>query len=245
MTPDSPQSREALRNELSGIKPAPALPTGSKLPAIELQKPITVTMRHNDRCPALRSQECTCAANLEALTKLKPLERRTCEWVEVIPVPQSIDKATGKLIAAHELRKPHKVELWKVDNGRVVERTVPAVTGSITAKPILRRIQEPPRWVCTSCGWAGRGSDVSHRCDKTAVALATRQQTIAEMLTREQRFSGAYRLVVWRDQEQKYHLAEEYIENGQVVKTIALHDTESYDEFEGVILSELVDRFSL
>lgn len=238
---DAEKSRDALRQELSGGKPPPA---AAVKPAVALQTPITVTMKHNDRCPALRGHECACASNLEALTKLKPLDRVTQEWIEIIPVAETVD-AAGKRHPAHELRKPHKVELWKVDAGRWVEKTVPAVTGSLTAKPILRRIQEPARWVCTTCGWAGRGSDVSHRCDKTAVALATRQQTVAEMLTREQRFSGAYRLVLWRDQEQRYHLAEEFVENGQVVKTVLLHGTESYDEFEGVILGELVDRFSL
>lgn len=241
---DAEKARDSLRQELSGQKPPPpVLPTGSK-PVVALQMPVTVTLKHNDRCPAIRGYECACASNLEALTKLKPLDRVTCEWVEVTPVPAKVD-AKGKISPAHELRKAHKVELWKVDAGRWVEKTVPSVTGSLTAKPMLKRIQEPPRWVCTTCGWAGRGSDVSHRCDKTAVALATRQQTVAEMLTREQRFSGAYRLVLWRDQDQKYHLAEEYIDNGQVVKTVVLHGTESYDEFEGVILGELVDRFSL
>lgn len=241
---DAEKSRDALRRELSGQPPPAALPTTSAKPAIAVQQPITVTMKHNDRCPALRGSECACLANLEAITKLKPLDRVTQEWVEVIPVPESVD-AKGKRVPAHELRKQHKVELWKVDGGRWVEKSVPAVTGSLTAKPIMRRLQEPPRWVCTACGWAGRGSDVSHRCDKTAVALATRQQTIAEMLTREQRFSGAYRLVMWRDQDQKYHLAEEFIEQGQVVKTVELFGTESWDEFEGVILGETVDRFSL
>lgn len=241
---DAEKSRDALRRELSGQKPPALLPTISPKPTVALQQPITVTMKHNDRCPGLRGHECACAANLEALTKLKPLERVVQEWVEITPVPQSVD-AKGKVVAPHELRKPHRIELWRVDNGRWVEKMVPAVTGSLTAKPIRKNVQEPPRWVCTSCGWAGRGSQVSHRCDKTAVALATRQQTIAEMLTPEQRFSGAYRLVLWRDQEQRYHIAEEFIDNGQVVKTIVLHGTESYDEFEGVILGELVDRFSL
>jgi hypothetical protein len=242
---DAEKSRDALRRELSGGQqpPAPVLPTGSK-PPVAIQQPITVTMKHNDRCPALRGHECACAANLEALAKLKPLERVTQEWVEIFPVPETVD-ATGKRVAAHQLQKPHKVELWKVDAGRWVEKTVPAVTGSLTAKPLRKNVQEPPRWVCTTCGWAGRGSNVSHRCDKTAVALATRQLTIAEMLTREQRFSGAYRLVLWRDQDQKYHLAEEFVDQGQVVKTVELYGTESWDEFEGVILAETVDRFSL
>lgn len=241
---EAEKSRDSLRRELTPGQQPPVLPAISAKPVVPLSPPLTVTMKHSDRCPGLRGHECACAANLESLAKLKPLDRVTQEWVEVIPVPETVD-AKGVRSPAHELRKPHKVELWKVDVGRWVEKLVPAVTGSLTAKPILRRVQEPARWICTTCGWAGRGSDVSHRCDKTAVSLATRQLTIAEMLTREQRFSGAYRLVLWRDQDQKYHLAEEYIEQGQVVKTVALHGTESYDEFEGVILGELVDRFSL
>lgn len=245
MSNNEPQSRAALRTELSGRPPAqPSAPVSK--PAIEVQRPIMVSMKHNDRCPALRGHECACAWNLEWLTttKVKPLDRLTQEWVEIIPVPQTVD-AKGKVVAAHQLNRPHKVELWKVDTGRTRLVMKPAVTGSLTAKPIQTTVKDPERWVCTACGWAGRGSNVSHRCDKAAVAQATRQQTVAEMLTREQRFSGAYRIVVWRDQDQKYHLAEEYIEAGQVVKTVELHATESWDEFEGVILGEMVDRFSL
>lgn len=247
MTTEAEKSRAALRDELSGNPPALPPPSSAiTRPAVELQKPITITKKHSDRCPELRGQECACAANLVWLGSgaVKPLERVTQEWVESIPVREAVD-AKGVRTPAHTLTKPHKIELWKVDAGRTRLVMKPAVTGSLTAKPIQTSVRDPERWVCTACGWAGRGSNPSHRCDKTAVALATRQQTVAEMLTREQRFSGAYRLVTWRDQNQKYHLAEEFVEDGQVVKTVLLFSTESWDELEGAYLGEMVDRFSL
>lgn len=239
------KSREALRAELGGIAPPPA-PAAIRKPAVAMQRPEVVTLKHNDRCPALRDDECTCASNLQWLVEknIEPLERKEQVWTETVEHKAKLDGRGNVVEAARTEQVEKRIELWKVDKGRPIIKTIPAVTGSATSGQIRKPVQLPPRWVCTGCGWAVRGSNVSHRCDKAAVALATRQQTIAELLTTEQRFGGGYRLIIWRDQDQKYHVGEEYVEDGRVVKIVELSATESYDEMEGVLLNEFVERFS-
>lgn len=244
------KSREALRAELGGIAPPPA-PAAIRKPVVAIQKPEVVTLKHNDRCPALRGTEaqgfeCTCAANLQWLVEknIEPLERKKQSWVEPVRHAAEVDDRGNVKTPAREEQVEHVVELWRVDKGRAITKQIPAVTGSTGGRQITKQELLPPRWVCTSCGWAVRGSHVSHRCDKAAVALATRQQSISELLTRSQRFSGEYRLIIWRDQDQRYHVGEEFVEEGFVVKIVELAATESYDEMEGVLLNEFVERFS-
>lgn len=242
----SEESREKLRRELGGGMESAVVPVvRAPISPPVLHKPLTVTLKHNDRCPALRNDECTCAANLQWLADsgTKAIEVKVQEWVEVIEHRESVD-AKGKVTPRHTTEIPHRIELWKVDGGKSILKMVPAVTGSTGGRQLEQRQQLPPRWVCTSCGWACRGSAVSHRCDKAAVSLATRQQTLAELLTPEQRFNGQYRLIIWRDQDQKYHVGEEFIEEGRVVKAVTLWTGELYDEMEGVLCNEIVERFA-
>lgn len=236
----SEESREALRKELGG-KTITA-PAAVIVPPVKVEQPELATQQHSDRCAKIRGGECNCAANLETLAELTPLERSVQKHVEWVDVPSRVEN--GKVIPASKRPVEHTIELWRVDDGKDHTRTIPHPSGSPKAPPFPITERLPPRWICTKCGWGGRGSNVRHRCDKTASSLATRQKSISEMLTREQRFSGAYRLVMWRDQDQKYHLAEELVEAGKVVKTVELYADEGYDVFEGILLNETVDKFS-
>lgn len=226
-----PNTREELRRELGGAPPADkAAP--QKVERVVPEKPKTVHLKHHDACPGLRNKECTCEANLVWLAEsgVKPLERITQTWVET-------EVVDGKKMAV-----PRTVELWRVDAGREHRTTVPGP--SVTQKSLPKTIHLPPRWVCTACGWAGRGSEVSHRCDKAAVTRAARVASIASQLTPEQRVSGAYRLVIWQDTDLIYHLAEEYTVEGKVQALVEIDSDGSYSVIEGALLSAVVDRFA-
>jgi hypothetical protein len=225
--------RENLRRELGGGgPPQPAEKPAPKVERVMAERPKMVTQRHHDTCPGLRGRECACASNLQWLVdeKVKPLERRKVSWEETVKVdgvPKVVERS---------------IELWRLDDGKDWHTTV---TGTSALKrPIPRTIKLPPRWVCTGCGWAGRGSDVSHRCDKAAVALAARAQSVAAALTAEQRFSGGYRLVIWQDSDLIYHLAEELVDDNKVKALVEIDSDGNYNVIEGALLSAVVDRFT-
>lgn len=226
-----PTSRDELRRELGGLPPSEK-PPAPKVERVVAERPKLVKLKHHDTCPGLRNRECTCEANLVWLAEsgIRPLERMTQTWVET------------ELVDGKRMAVPRSVELWRVDNGRELRTTVPGP--SVTQKSLPKTMQLPPRWVCTGCGWAGRGSDISHRCDKTAVARATRVATVASSLTPEQRVSGAYRLVIWQDADLVYHLAEEYASNGKVEALVEIDSDGNYSVIEGALLSAVVDRFA-
>ncbi len=224
-------SREQLRQELGAGGPPPEK-APAKLAPVVMEKPKLIKLHHHDTCPGLRNRECSCEANLVWLAEsgVKALERKTQTWVEV------------ELVDGKKLAVPKTVELWRVDNGRDHMTTVPG--RSITSKPVEKLVKLPPRWVCASCGWAGRGSDLSHRCDKTAVARATRIDSVAALLTSAERYSGAYRLVIWQDAELVYHLAEEYIVDGKVERLVEIESDGHFDVIQGALISGVVDRFA-
>lgn len=226
-----PQSREELKRELGAGGPPEKAPP-PKVEHVVAEKPKLVQLKHHDTCPGIRGRECTCEANLVWLAEsgVKPLERITQSWTEV------------EVVAEAKKTVHRTVELWRVDNGLDHVTTVPGK--SITQKSIPKTIRLPPRWVCTGCGWAGRGSDVSHRCDKAAVARATRVASVSSQLTIEQRFSGAYRLVIWQDADLVYHLAEEYTVGGKVEALVEIDTDGNYSVIEGALLSAVVDRFA-
>lgn len=238
-------SRDLLRSQLGGdpdlVKRPP--PAATKVEPITVQQSVIRKLPHNDRCPFMRGGECACEANLQWLVDadVKPLERLVQEWDEHVPVPAKADNK-GRVTPAHTEIIPHKVELWRVDDGKPITRTIPAPSGSLTAPPLVRKERLPERWMCTSCGWAGRGSDVSHRCDKAAVARATRKASVSEMLTGAERMSGRYRLTLWKDQDQNFHLGEEYVEGDKVVTHVEIMKDDAYDVIMGELLSAIVDR---
>lgn len=222
-------NREQLRRELSGDGPPPAAPT--IVERVVAEKPAVVTLHHHATCPGLRGRECNCEANLVWLAEsgVKPIERKVQTWIETSAVD-------GK-----KMGNPKSIELWRVDNGREYVTTVPGT--SALKKPMPRTVKLPERWICTTCGWGGRGSNISHRCDIAAVARATRIASVSSMLTKEQRTSGAYRLVIWQDADLVYHLAEEYVADGKVERLVEIDSDGHYSVIEGALLSAVVDRF--
>lgn len=231
-------NRNDLRSELGGQKPPPAPPADkSKVEKIVPAQRQLVQLKHHESCQEVRQsspstpKECTCEANLIWLAEsgVKPLERVTMTWTEQ-------DLVEG-------VRRPveRKAELWKVDTGRDHWVTVPDRTA--LRRPEKRMLKLPPRWVCTRCGWAGRGSAVSHRCDVAAVRRQTRLSSVASALTFEQRTSGAYRLAIWRDAEGIYHLVEELVLEGQVKAMVEVDRDGNYNVIEGALLSASVDGF--
>lgn len=231
---EQPASRSALREELSG-QPPPAPP---EPPVVVAPPPEVKTLRHHDTCPGIRGKECTCAANLGLIRggEYKPLEQKFCTWSE----PTKLVGDDGQVKSG---LRAMKAELWRVDDGRI-ETVIKANPTSSTAKPIRVEMQLDPRWVCTRCGWAGRGKDISHRCDVAAVQLATKVATLADGLSDEERFSGNLRVAFWRDVDGVYHVIEELIRDGKVVKMAERDRDGAYGVVEGALLSAAVDLWS-
>lgn len=268
MNPEKP-SRPALREELSGNAPAPqaAQLAVKKLPVSE---PEIRVLRHHDTCPGIRNGgECACAANLELVRDgaFKALEKKTAKWMEptMLPFTPTEDEILvlveqhgeaavrpgpeGTVLLKGEVMKRRGLvevvaELWRVDDGKdkVVQR--PAPSGSRTAPPITLTLRLEPRWICTRCGWGGRGKDISHHCDLTAVALSTRVATLADGLSEAEKRSGSLRLVIWKDSDDTYHLAEELVVDGKVMKTVERDKDGAYGVLEGALLSAVVDLWS-
>lgn len=228
-------SREQLKKELTGAPPPTsiAMTTPAKVEKVIAEPRKEMKLRHHDMCPGRRSNnitayECSCEANLVWLAEsgVKPLERKRFSFME------KDAKGIESLI---------EVELWRVDDGRELHTTVPDTTA--LRRPKAKLVKQPPRWICTRCGWGGRGSDISHRCDYAAVRRASRAASVASMLSHQERTSGAYRLAIWRDGEGLYHLAEEYVMNGQVKELIEIDVDGNYNVIEGALLSASVDGF--
>lgn len=232
------QSREALREELSPNAPPPA-PPPPEAPKLAVSAPVIRTLTHHDTCPGIRGRECSCAANLELVRSggYTALEVKSVEWKEQTRIKNNDGIVRSGL-------KTVKADLWRVDDGIEVQRTRPAPSGSKTAPPITVTEQLPARWVCTRCGWAGRGTNISHVCDLASVALATRVQTLAEGLTDEEKRSGELRIVIWKDPEDIFHIAEELVKDGRVVKTVERDRDGAYGVVEGALLSAVVDLWS-
>lgn len=244
VTPVSEQNREALRQELNpGSSPPPAAPPPLAPAKVKVEAQTLRTLRHHETCPGVRGKECACAANLELVKDgtFKPLEKKEMTWKEPGKL-EVTDELGNKSLKAGLVEK--SATLWRVDNGIEVERTKPNPSGSRTAKPITVMEALPPRWVCTRCGWGGRGTSVSHRCDVAAVALATRVATLADGLTDEQKTNGELRLVLWRDVDGIYRLAEELVRDGRIVKTVERDRDGAYGVIEGAVLSAVVDLWS-
>lgn len=205
--------------------------------ATPILRPEVATLQHHDTCPGIRGRECMCAANLKLVRDgtYAALEKKTNEWVE----------ATRMLVDG-EVRsglKPVMAELWRVDDGRseFLMRPNPM---SHRAPAIRVETRLDPRWVCTRCGWASRGTALSHRCDPSAVALSVRTLTLASGLSKERIHSGDLRVAFWRDVDGLYHVVEELIENGKVVKTVERDSDGAYGVVEGALLSAAVDIWS-
>jgi hypothetical protein len=228
--------RSGLRQELGGVKP-PAPPAAAKVERVVPEPRKVVKLKHHESCQEVRQsspatpQECTCEANLVWLAEsgVKPLERITMTWTE-----SDLVEGTRKMVE-------RKVELWKVDNGRHHEVTVPEK--SALKRPVKRVLRLEPRWVCTRCGWAGRGSHISHRCDMAAVRRQQRLSSVAAALPFEQRTSGAYRLAIWKDADAIYHLVEELVVDAKVVEMVEIDRDGNYNVIEGALLSAAVDGF--
>jgi hypothetical protein len=236
------QSRPNLRNELSPKTPPHEAPEAPKL-AVKVDAPVIATLRHHDTCPGIRGRECSCAANLELIKNgtYRAKEKLKAEWME----PTKLE--TINELGLKEVKSgltPMSAWLWRVDDGIDVDRQRPNPSGSRTAKPITITEHLPPRWVCTNCGWGGRGDDIGHRCDVAAVRLARRVTTLADNLSPEQRRDGRLRLVIWKDANDVYHLGEELLEDGRIVKTVERDSDGGYDVLLGAINSAIVDLWS-
>jgi len=234
-------SRPHLRKELSGepgLMSDPkegvekGLPTMLSPPAPTLRN-----LKHHEMCPGIRGKECTCAANLAHLKEgaFTALEKKKVDWKE----PGILDTPEGKRQGIVTV----SAELWRLDDGRSewVTRVNP---NSPRQKPIEVEVKLPPRWLCTRCGFSMRGDDVSHRCDNAAVALATRVSSLADGLTPEEMESGVVRLVLWRDKDKYYHLAEELVRDGKVERMLERDKDITYGVIEGAMLAAAVDLWS-
>lgn len=258
---NEPLSRPHLREELSGEPPPPAEETKPQLFAPP--PPTLRQLKHHETCPGIRGKECTCAANLKLVEDgtFKPLEKKMVGWKEPGKITKACDQCGGtgiKLTMSGELQCPEckgeknvtrqgftevSAELWRVDDGKteVVTRPNP---NNPRQKPIQVEVSHPPRWVCTRCGFSMRGVGISHRCDKAAVALATRVVSLADGLTKEELTNGTLRLIIWRDPEGIYHLAEELVRDGKVAATLERDKDITYGVLEGALLGAVVDLWS-
>lgn len=229
--------RSGLRQELGGAKPPPPPAEQARVEKVVPPPRKLVKLKHHESCQEVRQsspatpKECTCEANLIWLAEsgVKALERVVMQWNE------------NELVDGVRKMVERKAELWKVDNGR--DHWVTAPDRSALRKPEKKLLKLPPRWVCTRCGWAGRGSNISHRCDMAAVRRQQRLSSVAAALTYEQRMSGGYRLAIWKDADAIYHLVEEFVVDGKIVEMVEVDRDGNYNVIEGALLSAAVDGF--
>lgn len=102
-----------------------------------------------------------------------------------------------------------------------------------------------PRWVCIGCGWAGRGTDVTHTCDTSVLARMKRVPSLSEYLSAEDLFSGRYFLGFFRDSMDEYTIFEQYFDPvTKKTERNVLQEKIGFHELSGAIENHTVDCFS-
>ena len=186
---------------------------------VEHERRLKIELRHNHMsdCPAQRSGECSCPANLASM-----------------PAP----------LEAQELE--NGVTFVRVDEGirRTVKKQDPTTTANI--RLIDFEVFDPPRWVCTSCGFAMRATSVlGHVCEPGALAFKAKPLPASFALPPEERMGGVFRLTIWRDAEGNYHLGDIVIRDRKVVTDREIMVEGDFNALEGALNDRVVEEFVL
>jgi hypothetical protein len=169
-------------------------------------------------CPALRKDECTCAANLKAHRAQ-------------LDDPNAVKFTCGTGMVLTRVH-PGGVEYVEVPD--------PVRPGRMMEKPVTKG----PRWVCGACGWACRGTDPDHKCDLGAVRVAQAREALHFAVPVEKRYSGGYVLAMYRNIDGLYMLKEMVLEGDRVLAENVLGEQETWDVHLGKLVSESVERFT-
>lgn len=221
-------------------------------------------MHHDVRSRQDIHYECSCAQNLRDLEagSLKELERGGVFESQLLAEHQGC-QSTERL---HQEMKgpyrPHATEtpaLWlarikasldshssliRVDDGKEWEKTIPdAKLHQLRAHDTITTVRQPPRWVCTKCGWAQRGSGVSHRCDPAALIKAKQKLGLAHRASAADRLDGNYRLTVRKLANGDFQMGEELVVDGRVIEEAPIGEPEGWSVMESKLAVELTDRF--
>lgn len=189
--------------------------------------------QHDDECPWRKGGECSCRAVFDEVAAAEgkgELERRLFRWSENAVLKDGL--MVGGIV--------RDAVMVKLDNGRERRQQI-ADPISAQNPPITITVQDPPRWVCTSCALSLRGNGIDHRCDPATLMKVRAPRALSRQLSPDVKFGGAYRLFLFRDREGAYHLGEEVVLAGRVVEERPIAGPESYNTIEGALL-DAADR---
>lgn len=178
-------------------------------------------------------------------------------------IPPEVAETLAKQQAAQV--EPPKVDpslaprgtVRSVYTGSAASRLAPAIETEmkrilalkLTAKDLVplktEKPSDPPRAQCPGCDVIVVGFDPSHSCTKEDVLRKLKPRGMHEVLGDKLKFSGRYRLVLWRDKEGEYNLAEELVdENGSIVAFNVLDGPESWAYMGNRVLDLVVEKFT-
>jgi len=126
------------------------------------------------------------------------------------------------------------------------EKTVRVPDPSSHRGPLVnKQVLVLPRWICTTCGLAQRIiKPGGHACDEAAIIWKSKPIPLSLSVPAAKRYSGAYRVTLFRDTEGRYHMGELVIENGMVVAENELLIEGYFPSLEGAVSDLLLSEFT-
>ncbi|MDX2014155.1 MAG: hypothetical protein SFW67_28410 [Myxococcaceae bacterium] len=177
---------------------------------------------HMSDCAATRDGECACPANLHTLTSADIIETK------------EVEASAGR-----------RVKMARVDEGywKEVEAQDPTISGRVVLTKQRRWVE--PRWVCLACGWACRAPAIhSHDCQPELLLFKARPLPLSHSIPPDERFSGAFRLTIWRDAEGEYHVGEVHLRDGRVLTDRELFRDGDFPALEGYVGDRIIEAFT-